>query len=91
MPSAKIAIRWLGLLLLLAICTPMAECIAADHCDAAGNFSVPAGSDCGCHDCACCSLHVGFPVEAHLPSVGLIIDIPETSKSNREIDHPPRS
>jgi hypothetical protein len=49
--------RCLVIVLLLAMGGQMAVCIAADHCDEAANTS----SDCGCHDCACCSLHVGFP------------------------------
>src|SRR5271154_5250837 len=51
-------ICWLGIVVLLAICTQMAVCMAFDHSDDIANSSAPAGSDCGCHDCACCSLHV---------------------------------
>jgi hypothetical protein len=93
----KGVIRWLGLVVLLAICTQMAVCMTSDHCDEIANSGAPAGSDCGCHDCACCSLHVGFPPEIRDFTAVLIERINPapapriTEKRSPRIEHPPRS
>jgi hypothetical protein len=90
-------LRWLGLVVLLAICTQMAVCMAADYRDDITNSSAPAGSDCSCHDCGCCSLHIGFPPEVHCFTVALIERVRPaptpriTEKPRPRLDHPPRS
>src|ERR1700735_3620526 len=97
MSSKKTIVRWLGLVVLLAICTQMAVCMATDYRDDIANSSVPAGSDCSCHDCGCCSLHVGFPPEIHCLTAFRIERVPPaltpriTEKPRPRLDHPPRS
>src|ERR1700723_3174228 len=97
MSSKKTIVRWLALVVLLAICTQMAVCMASDYREDITNSTAPAGSDCGCHDCGCCSLHVGFPLQVHCLTTVLIESVcpapaPRiTEKPSPRLDHPPRS
>jgi len=90
-------LRWLALLVLLAICTQMAVCMAQDYHDHYAGSAVPSGSDCSCHDCGCCSLHVGFPGHTETFITTLIERVaPEpipslTEKPRPRFDHPPRN
>jgi hypothetical protein len=93
----KVFVRCLAFIVLMAICTQMAVCMAEDYRGSSANSSAPAGSDCSCHDCGCCSLHVGFPARAETFIATLIervapVPIPSlTEKPRPRLDHPPRS
>jgi len=92
-----VLIRCLALLVLMAISTQMAVCMAEDYHGESAGSATPIGSDCSCHDCACCSLHVGFPPRAETFIATLIervapAPIPSlTDKPRPRLDHPPRS
>jgi hypothetical protein len=93
----KLFVRCLALIVLMAISTQMAVCMASDYRDDdIANSSAPAGSDCSCHDCGCCSLHVGFPPEVHCLTVTVIERVPTAhaphifEKPRPRLDHPPR-
>jgi hypothetical protein len=96
MPRRRSLIRWLALVVLMAICTQMAVCMAEDYGDHYAD-STSSGSDCSCHDCGCCSLHTGFPPRTET-FVATLIDrvapppVPHlTDKPRPRLDHPPRS
>lgn len=97
MPGDRPIVRLLALVVLLAICTQMAVCMASDCTEDIASSSAPAGSDCSCHDCGCCSLHVGFPPEVHHLTVTLIERVSPApaprifEKPRPRLDHPPRS
>jgi hypothetical protein len=57
----KVFIRCLAFIVLMAICTQMAVCMAEDYRGESSGSTVPIGSDCSCHDSGCCSLHTRFP------------------------------
>src|SRR5579863_27875 len=90
-----VGLRSLALLVLLAISVQMAVCLTEDQ-HASDNITVPSGSDCSCHDCGCCSLHVGFPPQAQSFTAFLIEAICPTPaprvlvKANARIERPPR-
>jgi hypothetical protein len=96
MPRRKSLIRWLALVVLTAICTQMAVCMAEDYHERYAD-STSGGSDCSCHDCGCCSLHVGFPSRSQTFVATSIERLPErpaphlTEKPRPRLDHPPRS
>jgi hypothetical protein len=91
-------LRWLALIVIMAICTQMAVCMAEDYHGEPDGSTTPAGSnsDCSCHDCACCSLHVGFPPRVAAVVATIIELIPTapvphlTEKARPRLDHPPR-
>ena len=93
----KVLVRCLAFIVLMAICTQMAVCMAEDCRGEATASTAPVGSDCSCHDCACCSLHVGFPQRTETFITALIervapAPIPSlTEKPRPRLDHPPRS
>jgi hypothetical protein len=93
----RFLIRCLALIVLMAICTQMAVCMAEDYRGDADSSTAPVGSDCSCHDCGCCSLHVGFPPETQLhpafliERVTLVLLAKATEKPALRLDHPPRS
>ncbi len=97
MPRRKSLIRLLALIVLMAISTQMAICMAEDYRDAASGTTAPFGQDCSCHDCACCSLHVGPPPRTQTFVATQIERLPEapapqlTEKPRPRLDHPPRS
>jgi hypothetical protein len=94
-----IMLRSLALVVLLAIAVQMAVCLTEDHraCDLRGNASIPYGSDCSCHDCGCCSLHVGFPPQVQSYTAFLIQTVCSApaprvlAKANPRLERPPRS
>lgn len=96
---ARAVFRCLALTVLLALCVQMAVCITTDHClsDTGENSRAHTGSDCGCHDCACCSLHLGFPLEAHAFAVSLTETVGPTPGpritdiAGARLEHPPRA
>ena len=97
MSLVRISARSLALLVLMAICTQMAVCMAEDYRGQPVGSSSPLGSDCSCHDCGCCSLHVGFPPRTET-FVRTVIEriacapVPSiTDKPRPRMDHPPRS
>jgi hypothetical protein len=77
-----------ALALLICLCVQVAVCIGSGDC-ASG------GPDC-CHDCACCSLYVGFPAQIQLPSIAPIQRIDAVAalrtieRSGPRIERPPR-
>jgi hypothetical protein len=87
--SRRIILCCLALMVLSGMCVQMAVCLASDDCSSEG----PA---C-CHDCACCSLLLGFPPAVQIHSFASIevirvIPAPRTiEKSNPRIERPPRS
>lgn len=89
-------VRSLALVVLMAICTQMAVCMTDDYRGESAGSAVPIGSDCSCHDCGCCSLHVGFPPRTETFVATLIEKLPEapapqlTEKPRPRLDHPPR-
>ncbi len=93
----KLFVRCLALVVLMAICTQMAVCMAEDYRGASANSTAPADSDCSCHDCGCCSLHVGFPPRAQTFVITLIervasAPVPHLTEEPRpRLDQPPRS
>jgi hypothetical protein len=97
MPSRRLVVRLLALVVLMAICTQMAVCMAEDCRGESASFATPIGSDCSCHDCACCSLHTGFPPRAQTFIATLIERVAQapipslTEKPRPRLDHPPRS
>lgn len=91
-------LRLLALAVLLAISAQMAVCLTEDRAsDMHDNSSAPYGSDCSCHDCGCCSLHVGFPPQVQFNRAFLIQPVcsapaPRTlAKANPRLERPPRS
>jgi hypothetical protein len=90
-------IRFLALIVLMAICAQMAVCMAEDYRGESAGSTAPIGSDCCCHDCGCCSLHVGFPPRAESFIATLIERVAPapipflTEKPSPRLDHPPRS
>lgn len=97
MPWRKSLIRCLALIVLMAICAQMAVCMAEDYHEALTNQSVPGGADCSCHDCGCCSLHVGPPSPTQTFVATIIEKLPEvpaprlTEKPRPRLERPPRS
>jgi hypothetical protein len=87
--SGRNIVCCLALMVLMGMCAQMAVCLASDDCSSEG----PA---C-CHDCACCSLLVGFPPVIQIHSFAPIeavrvIPAPRTiEKSNPRLERPPRS
>lgn len=93
----KVLVRCLAFIVLMAICTQMAVCMAEDYRDASANSTAPADSDCSCRDCGCCSLHVGFPPRPRTLVTTLIervtpAPVPHLIEKPRpRLDHPPRA
>jgi hypothetical protein len=93
----KVLVRCLAFIVFMAIWTQMAVCMAEDYSGASDTSTAPAGSDCSCHDCGCCSLHVGFPPRAQTlvsTRIERITPAPVphlTDKPSPRLDHPPRS
>ncbi|HEX5229118.1 MAG TPA: hypothetical protein VFW44_15480 [Bryobacteraceae bacterium] len=96
-PWRRMVVRWLGLIVLAAICSQMAVCMAADYHERDASSTTPNGSDCNCHDCACCSLHIGPPQPMQTFAATIVARIaptpvPHLSKESRSrVDRPPRS
>jgi hypothetical protein len=96
---ARFLFRSLAFTVLLALCMQMAVCFATDHClsDISQDTGEHSGSDCGCHECACCSLHLGFPPAAQAFAVSLIERIgpsaapPITDLAGPRLERPPRA
>jgi hypothetical protein len=92
----KFFLRCLALVVLMAICTQMAVCMAEDCRGESSSSATPVGSDCSCHDCGCCSLHTGFPPQPQNFLATLIERIPfapapfASDKPRPRLDHPPR-
>src|SRR5580698_7725582 len=99
MSPKQVIIRCLALALLFAICGQMAVCMIEDQGPSAASPAgsrAPAGSDCSCHDCGCCSLHVGFPPKDQALTAFLIETVkpaPEPgiiAKALPRLERPPR-
>jgi hypothetical protein len=94
-----VVLRGLALLVLIAISVQMAVCLTEDQSDSSlrDNTSIPFGSDCSCHDCGCCSLHVGFPPQVQSCTTFLIQTVCSApaprvlAKANPRLERPPRS